>query len=140
MEDNFTPELIEKARQANSPEELLSLAKENNIELSEDKAKEYFERLNKSGELADEELNNVSGGGCDIKKGGKKYTVVTKWCECFTGQHDINTLTNGKFKRDDNHSLRKIWWNFSVGRYNHCGTCTHLAFKGGTGYCDLSGR
>lgn len=32
------------------------------IELSEDKAKEYFERLNNSGELSDEELNNVASG------------------------------------------------------------------------------
>ncbi len=65
MENNFTPEQIEKARQANSPEELLALAKENGIELSEDKAKEYFDRLNNSGELSDSELENVSGGGCN---------------------------------------------------------------------------
>ena len=45
MENKFTPELIEKAKQVNSAEELTALAKENNIELSEDKAKEYFERL-----------------------------------------------------------------------------------------------
>ena len=62
MENNFTPELIEKAKQAKSVEELTILAKENNIELSEDKAKEYFERLNRSGELSDEELNSVAGG------------------------------------------------------------------------------
>ena len=62
MENKFTPELIEKAKQAKSAEELTALAKENSIELSEDKAKEYFERLNNSGELSDEELNNVSGG------------------------------------------------------------------------------
>ena len=63
MADNFTPELIEKAKQAKSTEELIALAKENNIELSEDKAKEYFERLNNSGELSDEELDNVTSGG-----------------------------------------------------------------------------
>lgn len=62
MEDNFTPELIEKARQAKSHEELIALAKENGIELSEDKAKEYFEKLSASGELSDDELNNIAGG------------------------------------------------------------------------------
>lgn len=79
MENNFTPELIEKARQANSPEELLVLAKENNFELSEDKAKEYFERLKNSGELSDEELDNVSGGGCYYKDG---RLVVTAFYLC----------------------------------------------------------
>ncbi len=62
MENIFMPEHIEKAKQANSPEELLALARENSIELTEDKAKEYFERLNNSSELSDEELDNVSGG------------------------------------------------------------------------------
>ena len=69
MRNDFTPELIEKAKQAKFAEELLTLAKENKIELSEEEAKEYFERLNKSGELSDEELDNVSGGGCYYKDG-----------------------------------------------------------------------
>ena len=55
-------ELLEKARQAKSPEELLALAKENNIEISEEHAKALFERLNGSEKLADEELDNVAGG------------------------------------------------------------------------------
>lgn len=45
--------------------ELLALAKENGIEMTEEQAKEYFAKLNtKTGELADDELDNVSGG-CD---------------------------------------------------------------------------
>ena len=118
MEDNFTPELIEKARQANSPEELLSLAKENNIELSEDKAKEYFERLNNSGELSDEELDNVSGGGCYKGKRlivtalhGCKYWKCKKcgagrkaayYRECFNGHEqsiDCNTCAQCSYEK-----------------------------------------
>lgn len=57
-------ELLEKARQTNSPEELLALAKENNYPMSEEEAKDYFEKLHKSGELSDDELDNVAGGGC----------------------------------------------------------------------------
>ena len=65
MENKFTPELIEKAKSAKTPEELMALAKENGTELTEESAKAYFEQLNpKTGELADEELNNVAGGGC----------------------------------------------------------------------------
>lgn len=55
-------ELLEKAKAANSPEELLALAKENNYPLDEEDAKAYFEKMHKSGELSDDELDNVSGG------------------------------------------------------------------------------
>lgn len=62
---NFTPEMIEKAKAAKTAEELLVLAKENNVELTEEEAKAYFVQLNPNlGELTDEELDNVAGGGC----------------------------------------------------------------------------
>ena len=42
------------------------LAKENNIELTEETAKAYFGQLNPpTGELSDDELDNVAGGGCN---------------------------------------------------------------------------
>ena len=63
--NNLTPEMIEKAKAARSAEELLALAKENNVEMTEDEAKTYFAQLNpKGGEVSDDELENVSGGGC----------------------------------------------------------------------------
>ena len=72
-------ELYEKAKEAKNAKELFSLAKENGVELTEDEAAEYFAQLNKSGELSDEELDNVSGGGC-YKKDGR--LVVTVWSNC----------------------------------------------------------
>ena len=57
-------ELLEKAKQAGTAEEILSLAKANGVELTEEDAKEYFEQLHRSGELSDEELDNVAGGCC----------------------------------------------------------------------------
>ena len=57
-------ELFEKAKGAKSAEELLSLAKANGVELTEEEAAEYFAQLNKSGEISDGELDNVAGGGC----------------------------------------------------------------------------
>ncbi len=68
----FTPELIEKAKHAKSAKEILALAKEHGIEMSEGAAKAYFDQLNQSGEMSDEELENVSGGGC----GGFKLCPV----------------------------------------------------------------
>ena len=59
---NFTPEQITKAKAAKSAEELIALAKENGIALTEEEAAKYFADLHKEGELADEELDNVAGG------------------------------------------------------------------------------
>lgn len=58
-------ELLEKAKQANSPEELLEFAKEVDYPLDENGAKAYFERIHSFGELSEEELDSVSGGGCN---------------------------------------------------------------------------
>ena len=60
---NITKELLEKAKTAKSAEELLEMAKAENIELSAEQAAKAFAELNKSGELSDEELDNVAGGG-----------------------------------------------------------------------------
>ena len=61
----LTPEMIEKAKGAKSAEELLALAKEGNFEMTEDEAKDYFAQLNPaSGELTDDDLDNVAGGSC----------------------------------------------------------------------------
>ena len=73
-------ELIAKAKQAKSPEELMALAKENGIELTEESAQAYFNQLNpKMGELADDELDNVAGGGCH--NGGRLVVSVMHYCD-----------------------------------------------------------
>ena len=58
-------ELLAKANEAKTPEELLALAKENGIEMTAEEAQKIFAQLHsQSGELSDDELDNVSGGGC----------------------------------------------------------------------------
>ena len=57
-------ELIAKAKEAKSVEELLAVAKENNVDITEDAAKEIYNSLHVTGELADDELDAVAGG-CD---------------------------------------------------------------------------
>ena len=59
---NFTPEQFAKAKAAKNAEELIALAKENGIEMTEEEAKNLFAKLHAEGELADDELGNVSGG------------------------------------------------------------------------------
>ena len=85
---NLSPEMIEKAKATNSADELLTLAKENGIEMTEDEAATYFSQLNpKSGELSDDDLDNVAGGlgGCfnfgnSIRKGAKVRVLNGQKC------------------------------------------------------------
>ena len=56
-------ELIAKAREAKSAEELLTIAKENHYPLTEEEAQNYFNQFHATGELSDDELDQV-GGGC----------------------------------------------------------------------------
>ena len=68
----FSNEMIEKAKTAKSAEELLEMAKAENIELSAEQAAKAFAELNKTDELSDEELDNVSGGcGRDYEPSGE---------------------------------------------------------------------
>ena len=63
--NNFDSEMIKKAKSAESVEELLEIAKANNVKLKSEDAVTYFAQLNpKCGELADDELDNVAGGAC----------------------------------------------------------------------------
>lgn len=58
-------ELIKKAKETKSAEQLRKLAEENGIQLTMEQAEQAYEQLHQgSVELADEELDNVSGGGC----------------------------------------------------------------------------
>ena len=63
--NNFDSEMIKKAKSAKSVEELLEIAKANNVKLKSEDAVTYFAQLNpKCGELDDDELDNVAGGAC----------------------------------------------------------------------------
>ena len=82
---NISKEFFEKAKTAKSAEELLQMAKEENVELTEEQAAKAFAELNKTGEIADEELDNAAGGGCgDSNKSGDtpKYSVGQRGCTC----------------------------------------------------------
>ena len=58
-------ELLTKAKAAKTAEEIMALAKENGIEMTAEEAQKIFAQLHsQSGELSDDELDNVSGGAC----------------------------------------------------------------------------
>ena len=59
---NFTPEIITKAKAAKTVEELIAIAKDNNVELTQEQASIYFEQLQAGDAVHDEELDLVTGG------------------------------------------------------------------------------
>ncbi len=55
-------DFLAKLKGVKSVDDIIALAKENGIEITPDKAKELFERITASGEMSDDELDNVAGG------------------------------------------------------------------------------
>jgi len=140
--NTFTLELIEKAKAAKTAEELLALAKENEVEMTEESAAAYFAQLHPtSGEVSEDELDNVSGGGCKTKVNGESYTVVTSNLSCFNGQWERLCVlcTNGNWGIPSGTPdfMLHATWNAMAGD-RQCGSCKHLKFKAGTGYCSKS--
>ncbi len=83
-------EVIMKGKEANTVEELKEMAVKENWNISDEEANAYYEELQKyktqsTGELSDDELDDVSGGGCYK---GKRLVVTTmhscmEWsCKC----------------------------------------------------------
>lgn len=87
MKDNSN-EMIDKAKNCQSPEELIALAKENGAELTSEQAESYFKCMHENGELSDDELNNVTGGGC-YNHDGYLYTTIGYGCEHYEERGDF---------------------------------------------------
>ena len=124
MKNKLTPELLEKAKQAKSPEELIALAKEKGTEMTEESAKAYFEQLHKSGELADDELDNVSGGCGDDEPVDRRMKVSPSdegcmYYACGICEEQAGTCRCRSYAE------------------SKCGTCLHIRYKGdGSAVCN----
>ena len=60
--NHFPPELIAKIKAAKSAEDLIQLAREYNVELTEEATKSFFEQFHANGIASDESLESVAGG------------------------------------------------------------------------------
>ncbi len=103
----FTFEILQKAQAAKSAAELLTIAGENGIPMTAEEAENYFTRLHRKGALADEELDNVSGG-C----GGDDDGAITMM-KC------ANCGDWGRWKG-----------NFMTGSTYECPVCHHNTYVG----------
>ncbi len=112
----FTKELIEKAKETKSVEDLAELARKNGIELTEEEAKNIFEKA--SCMVSEEELDNVDGGTCYSSGtygpyGYKKYAIVTAGNRCYG------------FRPDPSSTLQV------------CAQCANSFTQGATLYCAI---
>ncbi len=126
---NYTPEQLQAARAAKSPEELISLAKEQDIDITVEQAANFLNPPN--GELSDEELENVSGGYC--KQGGYGREIVTLVTPCV---HGLKKYMEDTWVGPANSERRKC------GSYHviHGGKCGYLSYEKGIWYCNYSRR
>ena len=73
-------EILAKAKAAKTPEELIEIARENDVEMTEESAKAYVDLLHpKTGEMSDDELDEVAGGAC-YRGDGRMVTTVANLC------------------------------------------------------------
>ena len=126
--NKFTPEIIEKAKVTKNIEELQMLAKENGIEMTDEEAKAYYEQLHvSSGEIDDDELDNVAGGGCH-KKDGRLIVTIKNTCYNWTCE------ACGRLKRGDNfcEHLRVRMFNYKP----YCKNCQYMSYEKGLWLCN----
>ena len=122
----LTKEVIAKAKEAKTPEELLALARENGEEMTEESAKAYFQQLNsKTGELADDELDNVAGGGC--YKGDRLIVSAANCCSEFS----CKTCPGGK---TENVLVAKVC--SYCGKLASCNNCFWCSYEKGLWLCN----
>lgn len=91
----LSQELIQEAKIAQSVEELREMAKAKGVELTCEQAELCWSQLHQpTGEMADDELDAVAGGGCSTVSMGRRYPVVTapnKKCGHYVmGSNDFN--------------------------------------------------
>ncbi len=123
-------ELFEKAKAAKSVEELMALAKENGIEMTDEEGAAYFAQLNKSGELSDEELDNVAGGGCHKKDG---RLIVTVWYSC----DDFTCKKCGRKNTGDHfHIQTQNGVDQRVSYMQQCMNCKYMSYEDGLWICN----
>ena len=118
-------ELLKKAKAVETPEALLAFAKENGTDLTEESAKAYFDLLHQeAGEVSDEELDNVSGGGC--YNDGRLVVTVAHCCTAW-----ICSKCGSELVR-----LGLAGGCSNCRRDGFCGNCKYCSYEKGLWLCN----
>ena len=122
-------EILAKAKAAKTPEELLAIAQENGVDMDAESAQAYFEQLHKpTGEISDDELDNVAGGAC-YRGDGRMVTTVGNSCRSWRcKQHNK--------KMDSDHRPVCI----ECGKMASCNSCKFCTYEKGLWLCNYEGN
>ena len=122
-------EILAKAKAAKTPEELIEIARENDVEMTEESAKAYVDLLHpKTGEMSDDELDGVAGGAC-YRGDGRMVTTVGNSCRSWRcKQHNK--------KMDSDHRPVCI----ECGKMASCNSCKFCTYEKGLWLCNYEGN
>ena len=131
-------EMLVKAKKAKTPEELLAIANENGVELDEEGAKAYFEQLHQStGELSDDELDEVAGGGCGTPKDDRMVVTPKTSCYHFSCKYD-------EWPRGTDMSKISIgildYYCVKCYKSAYCANCRYMVYENGKNRCNHPGN
>ena len=131
-------EIRAKAKAAKTPEELIEIAKENDVEMTEESAKAYVDLLHpKTGEVSDDELDNVSGGGCGTPKDDRMVVTSKDSCYHFSCKYDewprgtdMSKISSGTL------------YFYCVKCYKpaYCSNCRYMVYENGKNRCNHPGN
>ena len=104
----------------------MALAKENDMEMTEESAEAYYDLLHpQNGEISDDELDNVAGGGCHTKDG---RLVVSALNLC------------GEWRCKDDGSMCYVNVMFvecnTCHRQAYCNSCHYCTYEKGLWLCN----
>ena len=118
-------EILAKAKAAKTPEELIEIARENDVEMTEEGAKAYFDLLHpKTGEISDDELDNVAGGAC-YRGDGRMVTTVANLCREWRCKKD------GSRMESDHRPIC-----CKCGKTAFCSSCKFCTYEKGLWLCN----
>ena len=127
-------EMIEKAKDAGSAEQLKALAANEGLQMTDEEATQKFDELQKylakqkKGELLDDELDDGSGGGC--YKDNRLVVTTFNWCDEFVCKcggrgrilNELNESDSGTCKR----CKKRV----------KCSHCKHCSYEKGLWLCN----
>ena len=126
-------EMVSKGMKANSAQELKEMAAEQDWNMTDEDAKAYLDELQKykadsTGELSDDELDDVSGGGCHKDN----RLVVTVFHKCWRFKCICDSNLPFSIQQKD---VMKGTCSYCYRSYK-CRNCKYITYEKGLWLCN----